>query len=228
MIRIKVLGVVLVVLLGTAIGVAEALPSAAQVPRSIPAVNSASVKIVASGANCSFFCFTPQNVTIHQAGTVTWSNVSGTEHTVSRCTTSQCNGVNGGTGGDPSFSHTMLAGSKFTLTFHKAGTYIYYCMIHGYALMHGKVTVLPFAISTASLPGAMSGTAYSASLGAAGGKLPIHWSVSAGALPHGLTLSGNKIAGTPTSKGTFNFTIKATDSSVPALVSTRALSIVVS
>jgi plastocyanin len=228
MIRIKLLGVALVVLLGTAILVAEALPSAGQVPRTFAATNHGSVKIVGAGANCAFFCFTPANVTIHQAGTVTWSNVSGTEHTVSRCTTTACNGVSGGTGGDPSFNHTMLAGSTFTLTFHKAGTYVYYCMIHGYALMHGKVTVLPFAVATSSMPAGTVGVAYSKSLGASGGKLPVHWSISAGALPQGLTLSGNTISGTPTAAGTFKFTVKAVDSSVPALVATRALSIVVS
>ncbi|PIF29581.1 putative secreted protein (IPTL-CTERM system target) [Acidovorax sp. 56] len=59
------------------------------------------------------------------------------------------------------------------------------------------------------------GSAYSQSLaGASGGTAPYAYTVASGALPPGLTLSTNGvISGTPTTPGSFNFTIQATDSS---------------
>ncbi|NLS01747.1 autotransporter outer membrane beta-barrel domain-containing protein, partial [Rhizobium sp. P38BS-XIX] len=46
---------------------------------------------------------------------------------------------------------------------------------------------------------------------------PYSYAVTAGALPQGLTLSsGGLLSGTPTSAGTFNFTVSATDSSTGA------------
>jgi large repetitive protein len=58
------------------------------------------------------------------------------------------------------------------------------------------------------------GVAYAAvALSATGGVQPYTWSISAGALPAGLTLGSNgTVSGTPTSAGTFNFTIQASDS----------------
>jgi hypothetical protein len=46
-----------------------------------------------------------------------------------------------------------------------------------------------------------------------GGFLPLHWSISAGALPPGVALGADgSLAGTPTSVGTFAFTVRVTDS----------------
>ncbi|MBI5076005.1 MAG: putative Ig domain-containing protein [Nitrospirae bacterium] len=85
---------------------------------------------------------------------------------------------------------------------------------------------LPLTITTTSLPGGVVGTAYPATtLTATGGSGPKTWSVSAGALPGGLTLSAaGVITGTPTAPGTFNFTVQVTDSSGTA---TKPLSIIV-
>lgn len=49
---------------------------------------------------------------------------------------------------------------------------------------------------------------------AAGGVAPYSWSVSSGSLPTGLALNGSTgtITGTPTTLGTFDFTITVTDS----------------
>ena len=57
------------------------------------------------------------------------------------------------------------------------------------------------------------GTAYSQTLAASGGTTPYSWSVSAGSLPTGLSLNAASggIAGTPTSTGTSNFTVKVAD-----------------
>jgi Putative Ig domain/IPT/TIG domain len=54
---------------------------------------------------------------------------------------------------------------------------------------------------------------YSDPLTAAGGTKPYTWSVSAGTLPAGITLatSTGVLAGTPTTAGTFSFTVKVTD-----------------
>jgi hypothetical protein len=146
---------------------------------------------------------------------------------VTRCTASACPGAGPGTGGDPAFNSAVLApGKTFSVTFHKTGTYIYYCMIHGYAVMHGKVTVLPFAVATATLPGATVGKPYKVTLATAGGAAPFHWSRVSGKLPTGLSLSSaGVISGTPKTKGASKFTVKVTDSSKSALTAEKALSI---
>jgi len=85
-------------------------------------------------------------------------------------------------------------------------------------------------ISTNSLPSGNQGTPYSQTVSAAGGVAPFSWSISAGALPGGLSLGASTsnsvtISGNPTAQGTFNFTIKITDSSGAS--GTQALSIVI-
>src|SRR4029077_17374047 len=58
------------------------------------------------------------------------------------------------------------------------------------------------------------GVAYApVALAATGGVQPYTWSVVTGALPSGLSIgSDGTVSGTPTSAGTFNFTIHAADS----------------
>ncbi|NKJ23375.1 putative Ig domain-containing protein [Dyella sp. SG609] len=79
------------------------------------------------------------------------------------------------------------------------------------------ITVSPPTITyTPSSPAAGTvGTAYSQSLaGASGGATPYSYTIASGALPAGITLASNgTLSGTPTANGTFNFTVKATDSS---------------
>jgi len=76
-----------------------------------------------------------------------------------------------------------------------------------------SITVLePPTITTTTLPGGVTGTAYSAQL-AATGTTPITWSLESGNLPTGFTLSTTGlISGTPSAIGTFTFTVKATNS----------------
>src|SRR6202020_2391058 len=54
-------------------------------------------------------------------------------------------------------------------------------------------------------PSGMVGLAYTDTLTAAGGTTPYTWSVSAGTLPAGITLTASHgvLAGTPTTAGTF-------------------------
>lgn len=70
----------------------------------------------------------------------------------------------------------------------------------------------PPVITTTTLQGGKVGEAYSQTL-AATGTTPITWTLDSGSsLPAGLTLSDGTISGTPTTTGTFTFTVKATNS----------------
>lgn len=72
----------------------------------------------------------------------------------------------------------------------------------------GGVVVAP-----GSLPAPVLGTAYSQAVTASGGISPYTYSVSTGSLPAGLVLGPTGVlSGTPTVAGTFNFTVRAADS----------------
>lgn len=82
-------------------------------------------------------------------------------------------------------------------------------------------------VATTNLPPAAPGVSYSQILTGAGGTAPYSWSIVAGALPPGLSLSnGGVISGTPTTASTFNFTVRITDAT--AAFSDKPLSILVS
>lgn len=84
------------------------------------------------------------------------------------------------------------------------------------------------AVTTANLPNGVVGAAYSQPLAASGGTAPYTWSVAAGALPPGLTLStAGLISGTPTTAGAFAFTVQVADASTPQQTAQASLSITV-
>ncbi len=87
--------------------------------------------------------------------------------------------------------------------------------------------VNPLSLSTLTLPTAVLNSAYSQSLSAFGGTQPYTWSVSAGSLPAGLTLSpaNGTLSGTPTSDGTSTFTVQVVDSDNPGLSAARAYTV---
>ncbi len=107
------------------------------------AMANKSVSIVPSSSTCShLFCFQPTRVKVAAGNSVTWTNHTGVTHTITRCTPSACSGHGGGTGTDTGFGDPGLSpNQQYTFTFHGPGSYVYYCAIHGYATMHGKVTV---------------------------------------------------------------------------------------
>jgi hypothetical protein len=80
---------------------------------------------------------------------------------------------------------------------------------------------LRFQIQTRTLLAAGIGESYTGRIGTFGGKTPVAWAVTAGALPAGLTLDPDgdggddshkgRITGTPTAIGSSTFTVQATD-----------------
>lgn len=75
---------------------------------------------------------------------------------------------------------------------------------------------LPLNIDTTDPAVGTVGTAYSGSLSATGGTTPVTFTLSSGILPPGLSLgSDGALTGTPTTKGTFSFTVIAEDSETP-------------
>jgi plastocyanin len=110
----------------------------------VPAVTGASITIkdgTCSGGGTEF-CFSPESVTIAVGTAVVWTNETGINHTTSSCTSSACPGAPANTG-TQTFSNPIGAakGSTESVTFTSAGTYTYYCMIHGYTAMHGTIIV---------------------------------------------------------------------------------------
>jgi len=68
-------------------------------------------------------------------------------------------------------------------------------------------------VTTTSLPEGTVGVAYGATLAAAGGQAPYGWSVSAGSLPAGVSLSPTgELSGIPATAGSTSVTLRATDS----------------
>lgn len=99
------------------------------------------VKIVNASATCVEFCFRPAQLHVPLNTPVTWKNASVSIHTVTRCTKAAC-GTSGGTGKDAGpKSGTVAPGKSYTFVFRHKGTYVYYCQVHGYAIMHGTITV---------------------------------------------------------------------------------------
>ncbi len=87
----------------------------------------------------------------------------------------------------------------------------------------------PPSITTTSVPAATVGTAYSTTLVGSGGAGTVTWSVSAGSLPAGLSLSAGTgvISGTPTTAATSTFTVQLADSASPVMTATQQLSLTV-
>jgi uncharacterized surface protein with fasciclin (FAS1) repeats len=82
-------------------------------------------------------------------------------------------------------------------------------------------------IETTSLPSAVLGTTYEATLAATGGTEPFIWTVTEGALPDGLVLAEGTgvISGTPTTEGEFAITVQVEDSA--EVTASKALTITV-
>ena len=84
----------------------------------------------------------------------------------------------------------------------------------------GNVQPTPVTITNSSvLPSGTVETYYANVFSVSGGSIPYTWSVLSGQLPPGLTLNsditlsqtGDDLSGTPTTAGTFTFTMQVTD-----------------
>ncbi len=71
----------------------------------------------------------------------------------------------------------------------------------------------PPTVTTTSLSAGTASSAYSATVSASGGTTPYTWSITAGALPAGLSLTASSgvISGTPTAAGSSSFTVQVKD-----------------
>lgn len=87
-----------------------------------------------------------------------------------------------------------------------------------------SITLSP---SAGPLPGGTVGTTYSQQFAATSGSAPYAYTVTAGALPAGLTLSNASglFSGTPTAGGSFSFTVQAKDSNSAAVSQAYTLNI---
>jgi hypothetical protein len=75
------------------------------------------------------------------------------------------------------------------------------------------VTAAAALAVTTTLPDAVEFQTYSQQLVATGGNTPYNWSVSAGTLPAGITLtSQGLLSGVPSASGAFSFTVQVVDS----------------
>jgi Copper binding proteins, plastocyanin/azurin family len=109
---------------------------------------------------------------------VAWTNQTGVDHTVTLCTASACPGAPANTGSDTfDLSLGSSSGSSAQFTFSNAGTYHYYCRIHGYTAMHGAV-----AVTAASTP-TPTPTAKPTTSASSGSRTPIPTTGSAPGWP---------------------------------------------
>ncbi|HEX7829276.1 MAG TPA: S8 family serine peptidase, partial [Thermoanaerobaculia bacterium] len=103
---------------------------------------------------------------------------------------------------------------------------------YGYGRLNAQAALLSIgacasvSVSPSVLPNAAQNSLYLLSFLASGGALPYTYSVPIGALPPGMSLSPlGLLSGTPTSQGTFSFTVQAVDAN--GCMGYRAINLVV-
>jgi hypothetical protein len=158
----------------------------------------------------------------------------------------QCDGVLanstfiGGTGADQIEQHCIAADSAGDayIWVHSGSSdfptqYAYDTTLSGgtdgaLAKMTGLFT--PFTVTNATVPQWTRGIAFTQTFSTAGAIGAVTWTVSAGALPAGLSFTSSSttatVSGTPTAAGAFNFTLRAVDTCQQ--VATRAFTAVIS
>ncbi len=113
--------------------------------------------------------------------------------------------------GDGTLSGTATRSGSFSFTV-KATDALGSIGVQVYAVVVGAPTI---TFSPASLAAGETGVAYNQPVTANGGTAPYTYSLASGTLPAGITLATDgTLSGTPTASGTFNITIRATDSTV--------------
>jgi hypothetical protein len=156
--------------------------------------------------------FTATVVTTRQNHSVHWS-LSGAGCSGTTCGILSATSSNSGVPITYTAPRTVPNPATVTLTATVSNTYR-----HASATITLTGAPAPLQIKTTSLPNGQAGTAYSATLTAAGGKTPYSWSLTSGTLPAGLTLSATTgaITGTPTTAvNATPLTFTVSDSSSP-------------
>ncbi len=112
------------------------------------------------------------------------------------------------------YSFTVAAGAAFTVVVHDVNvtpaSNSPYNLSVTYIGCGAAPACTPVTITTSSIAGGATGSAYTQSFSATGGSGSYAFSVS-GDLPAGLSFSGNTLSGTPTQAGSFPITVTATD-----------------
>lgn len=145
--RILILAIVAITgLAATGVALITRAPVTNATLTSARATTATSANITIVAGSCAGggieFCFKPESLSIAVGTTVVWKNQTGIGHTTSSCTSAACPGAPVNTGSNTwSIPIAAAAGSTASFTFTSAGTYTYYCMIHGYVAMHGKIIV---------------------------------------------------------------------------------------
>jgi len=141
----------------------------------IHAVAATGITITSGGCSGggSSYCFNPESASGTTGSAVTWTNQSGVDHTATLCTSGACPGAPASSSSCDSFNVSVGSGSSGTHTFSNQGTCYYYCTIHGYALMHGKIvlTGAPTSPSATPTPSTSGASPSSPSTGGAPGPL---------------------------------------------------------
>ena len=120
----------------------------------------------------------------------------------------------------PAIKTVNLAGTPTTIgtySFTITATDANGCQVsQAYTMLVNPVGCPTITVSPAELPNSTVGAPYSQTISASGGTEPYIFAVTAGLLPPGLTLTSSSpstavLSGTPTTAGSFSFTITATD-----------------
>ena len=176
---------------------AISISNASPLPQGAPAI-SYSLTLAATGGT----------------GAYTWSLASGTLP----------NGLTLSASGTISGTPTTSASSTFTV---RASDATVAGLFRQQSLTLVIVTGITISNATV-LANGVPQAAYSEIMLATGGSGSYTWSISSGALPAGLTLSASgTISGTPTTVGTSNVTIRAADSAIPLLFTTKSFTLAI-
>jgi hypothetical protein len=127
-------------------------------------------------------------------------------------------GLTLGTDGVVSGTPTGTGTATFTVRVESAG-------LEAFAQLQLTVYA-PLVVTTSALPSAVVSTAYSAALGAAGGRTPYTWVQTGGALPGGLTLGADgTVSGTATAVQSVQIEVRVTSADGQTADATVSLSV---
>ena len=168
------------------------------------------VNIFQSGGGCNTYSITPNSqnfpiaggtgsISVTTPGGCFWPALSAVPWI------SIMSGLNGNGNGIVNFTVAANTGPARSGTVHVAN--------QAFIVTQNSACTAAINIGPASAANGFAGTTYSQTFTQTGGTGGIVWSVSAGALPGGLSLNPltGVLSGTPTSAGIFNFSIRARD-----------------